>query len=73
MAKVKMQCSPYCNFFPDMTCNNWVYDENDPNIKRRKEKKEYICGYDGHVITNWYLPCPKKIDEILNNSKTKGE
>ena len=72
MAKVKMQCSPYCSFFPDMTCNNWVYDENDPNIKRRKEKKDYVCGYDGHVITNWYLPCPKKIDEILNN-KTKGE
>ena len=44
-------------------------DENDPNIKRRKEKKEYICGYDGHVITNWYLPCPKKIDEIVNNYK----
>ena len=42
MAKVKMQCSPYCSFFPDMTCNNWVYDENDPNIKRRKEKKEYM-------------------------------
>ena len=73
MKEIKMQCSPQCSYFPDVNCTNWVYDEKDPSIKRRKEKKDYICGYDGHVITSWYLPCPKKIDEIVNNSKTKGE
>lgn len=73
MKEIKMQCSPQCSYFPDVNCTNWVYDEKDPSIKRRKEKKDYICGYDGHVITSWYLPCPKEIDEIVNNSKIKGE
>ena len=73
MKEIKMQCVPQCSYFPDVNCTNWVYDEKDPSIKRRKEKKEYVCGYDVHVITNWYLPCPKKIDEIVNNSKIKGE
>ena len=73
MKEIKMQCNPQCSYFPDVNCTNWVYDEKDPSIKRRKEKKDYICGYDGHVITSWYLPCPKKIDEIVNNSKIKGE
>ena len=73
MKEIKMQCSPQCSYFPDVNCTNRVYDEKNPSIKRRKEKKDYICGYDGHVITSWYLPCPKKIDEIVNNSKIKGE
>ena len=73
MKEIKMQCSPQFSYFPDVNCTNWVYDEKDPSIKRRKEKKDYICGYDGHIITSWYLPCPKKIDEIVNNSKIKGE
>ena len=73
MKEIKMQCSPQCSYFPDVNCTNWVYDEKDPSIKRRKEKKDYICGYDGHIITSWYLPCPKKIAEIVHNSKIKGE
>ena len=59
MAKVKMQCSPYCSFFPDMTCNNWVYDENDPNIG--------LSGYkDGEKeVTLTKNDLPKTIGQAL--------
>lgn len=64
----KMQCSPSCPFFPDMTCNSWEYDAEMPNIKRRKEKKLLKCCYDGHIITSWYTPCPKVLEEALSSS-----
>lgn len=75
MAEMTMQCSPKCRYFPDVTCTKWKYDEENPYIKVRQEKKDYICGYDGHIITNWYSPCPrmidKKVEEVLNKEKKK--
>lgn len=73
MAEVAMQCSPKCLYFPNMDCSYWVYDEDNPEIKRRKEKKDFVCGYDGHIITNWYSPCPRKIDHALKELSQKGE
>ena len=66
-----MQCSPKCAYFPDMGCSQWVYDKEQPEIKRRKEPKDFVCGYDGHIITNWYSPCPKMINEMAKNFKKK--
>ena len=67
--KMEMQCSPKCKFFPDMGCSEWEYDKEIAYVKRRKEKREFRCVYDGHVITNWYTPCPKKLDEFLRESE----
>lgn len=61
----KMVCSPTCQYFPNMECNEWVYDDNVLFIKRRKEEKPYVCGYDGHIIKSWYAPCPQ-IEEKKN-------
>lgn len=66
--KIEMQCSPKCIFFPDMICTDWEYDKDNPNIKRRKDKK-FKCIYDGHIITSWYAPCPKKLEDFLKNCK----
>lgn len=58
-------CTVNCPFFPDMTCNAWEYDKEIPYIKRRADKKEFICGYDGHIIKSWTDEiCPKLKDEI---------
>lgn len=46
-------CSPKCLYFPDMTCNDWKYDEEIPYLKRRSDNKKFICGWDGHEIKNW--------------------
>lgn len=46
-------CSPRCLYFPDMTCNDWKYDEEIPYLKRRSDNKKFICGWDGHEIKNW--------------------
>lgn len=73
MAEVAMQCSPKCLYFPNMDCSHWVYDEDNPEIKRRKDKKDFVCGYDGHIIANWYSPCPRKIDNTLKELSKKGE
>lgn len=67
--KMEMQCSPKCMFFPDMTCINWEYDKENPNIKRRKDNKKFKCIYDGHIITSWYAPCPKKLEEFLKETE----
>lgn len=55
---LEMQCSPKCNYFPDMTCDCFKYDEN--NVKRRNDGKKFICSYDGHEIKSWYEKCPLK-------------
>ena len=67
--KMEMQCSTKCRFFPDMSCSEWEYDKDIPYIKRRKDGKKFKCGYDGHVITSWYSPCPKKLEEFLKEYK----
>lgn len=55
-----MSCSVKCIFFPDSTCTKFVCDEN--GVKKREEEFQYICGYDGHIITNWNEDCPKEND-----------
>lgn len=65
----EIQCQPNCLFFPDMTCSEWEYDEDNHNIKRRKDKKKFKCIYDGHIITSWYAPCPKKLEEFLRKDE----
>ena len=67
MAKVKMQCSPYCSFFPDMTCNNWVYDENDPNIGL----SGYKDGEKEHTLTVAEMP-KHRHTQISANSGSSG-
>lgn len=52
-------------FFPDMNCTEWEYDKDKPYIKRRNDDKKFRCIYDGHIITSWYAPCPKKLEESL--------
>jgi hypothetical protein len=64
----EMQCSPNCIFFPDMTCYDWEYDKDNPEIKRRKDAKKFKCAYDGHIITNWYSPCPQKLEKLLKEN-----
>lgn len=60
-----LSCSTKCPYFPNdaSTQVEWVYDKENPVIKRRKVEKDWRCGYDGHIITNWYDPCPKAEDE----------
>lgn len=69
----EMQCSPYCMYFPDMSCSDWKYDDNNSEIKRRADHKQFRCAYDGHIITNWYAPCPKKLENFLKENKEKEE
>jgi len=58
-------CTPYCIYFPNSECVEWVYDEKNPYIKRRKDNKKFVCKYDGHVIVSWTDEiCPKKVDRI---------
>lgn len=55
-------CTPYCTYFP--LCESvvaWQYDEN--GLKRRTDKKIFLCGYDGHVIKDWNSPCPRETQE----------
>lgn len=59
-----MACDVKCTFFPDMTCRSFTIDEN--GIKRRNDGKQYICGYDGHIITDWTSPCPKEEDKLID-------
>lgn len=55
-------CTPYCSYFPMCeTVVAWEYDEN--GLKRRVDKKEFLCGYDGHVIKDWNSPCPRETQE----------
>lgn len=56
--ELTMQCSPKCNYFPDMTCYSYKYDEN--GLKRRNDGKKFICAFDGHEIKSWYDKCPLK-------------
>lgn len=58
----QMQCTPSCPYFPNMECNEgeWEYDPELPNVKRRKNKKPFVCLYDNHIIKSWYSKCPLK-------------
>ena len=67
--KKEMQCFPTCMYFPDMTCSHWEYDKEIPNVKRRVDGKVYRCGYDNHIITNWYTPCPRELDIQLRKEE----
>lgn len=49
-------CNPKCTYFPISDNLEWVIGKD--GLKHRKEKKEFICGYDGHVIKNWKEKCP---------------
>ena len=51
----KIICDPTCPYFPDMEVpvDEWVYDEKIPFVKRRKNKKKFVCLYDGHEL-DWY-------------------
>lgn len=62
---LNMVCSPKCIYFPNMDCSEWEYDSNIHYIKRRAKEKQWICGYDGHIIKSWCAPCPK-IEERKN-------
>ena len=65
----EMKCSPKCMFFPDMSCQHWVFDDEIPYVKRRKDNKVFKCIYDGHIITSWYDACPKKLEESSKEIK----
>lgn len=62
------KCHPDCPFFPDMSVESgeWVYDEKEPYIKRRKKQKVFKCIYDGHKI-DWNLPCVR--EENINGKR----
>lgn len=64
---LNMNCSPKCPYFPDVYCTEWKYDETQ-NAKVRKEHRDYICGYDGHIIKSWYSSCPKKEEQKENKN-----
>lgn len=54
----QIQCSPRCNYFPNMEC--YHYDIDESGLKRRADKKKFICAFDGHEIKSWYDKCPLK-------------
>ena len=56
-----MTCSPKCPYFPNVNTDDWVY--NDEGLKVRKTPREFVCGYDGHIIKDWYSECPKTKDK----------
>lgn len=59
-----MTCTPNCPYFPILENQiEWEYDSKIPYLKKRKHKKKFICGYDGHVIISWYENCPKNKTE----------
>ena len=59
--KKEYQCNVRCTYFPNMECLSWEYDKEKPYIKRRTDGKEWICGFDGHIIKDWFdNECPLK-------------
>lgn len=59
--KREYQCSVRCTYFPNMECLSWEYDKEKPYIKRRTDGKEWTCGFDGHIIKDWFdNECPLK-------------
>ena len=51
-------CTPHCMYFPtDPDVISWQYGED--GLKYRRDKKEFRCAYDGHLIVNWIDKCPK--------------
>lgn len=58
----KMNCCPNCTYFPNMDCKSYKLD--NLGVKRRTDGKQFICGYDGHIIISWYAECPKEKDAI---------
>ena len=80
MAKVKMQCSPYCSFFPDMTCNSWEYDEKDPKemeFELLNFAKENTAMYKCPRIFEFLPELPKtisgKIRRVEIRERDKGK
>lgn len=67
--KYNMKCTPECTYFPCMDCRDWTIDKD--GIKRRVDGKEYVCGYDGHLIKSWKEECPKDRDglELLKEKR----
>ena len=62
----QMNCNPLCPYFPNSESSiDWEYDQKIPYLKRRKNQKNFICGYDGHIITSWYEDCPKNKAEKI--------
>lgn len=59
---MEMTCTNHCSYFPNVETTDWVYDEKT-GLKVRKHPREFICGYDGHVITSWYDECPKNLEK----------
>lgn len=55
-------CQPKCPYFPNPETCEWVYDEKEPYIKRRKERTPFICNYDGHQILSWNDICPRNCE-----------
>lgn len=73
--EICLKCTPNCSYFPDMSIKEgeWVWDKEIPYVKRRKEPKEFRCGYDNHLI-DWHIECPKKLNNLhLENLKEEVE
>lgn len=73
MNEQEMQCSTHCPFFVDSQNTEWEYDKETPYIKRRKTPAKFKCAYDGHPITNWYSPCPKKLEDFLKEKEKEND
>ena len=60
-----MKCSPNCIYFMATDVNDYEMD-----IYGVKYAVDHVfkCGYDGHIITNWYEKCPKTEEEITGES-----
>lgn len=59
-------CTPNCPYFPPNDgYTEWEY--NSEGLKVRKNKKPFICSYDGHQIMDWVTPCPRELDKMSNN------
>lgn len=54
-----MNCTPSCMYFPnEVEVIDYTLDEN--GLKHRKDKAQWICGFDNHLIKNWYDECPRE-------------
>lgn len=69
----EMQCHPSCLFFCDSSSSQWEQDPVLPYLKKRITPAVFKCTYDGHIITSWYAPCPKKLEDFLKEKEKNND
>ena len=56
-----LDCYKNCPYFPDMSCDEWDYDE-EKGYKVRRHKKQFKCIYNYKPL-KWDKECPRAIRE----------